>query len=201
MNDYPAQYLDDRIFTFRKDMAICLTPDAEGKHAYFPALLTCLSLLDLLSCLNSGDLNPRGMDHILQFTNRYLPQPQYDDFHVTLLWLMFRHKTIHASQPYGVFDTYSRKGILRAKRRMKVTWAVTEQQAPAALELKPETGDLLPRSPWPVPHTHRYIISLPRFQSDLEDAVQGPSGYLHSLDVEPNALDCFSRCIEEIFPK
>ena len=201
MRAYAKKYLKERIDTFRKDMAICLTSDGNGSHAYFPALLTCLSLIDLVSCLNTGDLDPRGMNHVLTFAKTYMPQPKYDDFNVTLLWLMFRHKTMHSSQPYGVFDTYSRTGILRNQPRMKFTWTVSEKSQAVPILVAEEQGEVTGRSPWPSPYTHRCTISLPLLQDHIEGAVLGKDGYLCCLQRDQKQLDQFARCIETIFPK
>lgn len=198
---FANRYLDDRIQTYNKDMGICLTPDADGKHAYFPALLASLSMLDLFSCLKAGDVEPKGMGHILDFSQAHLSQPDYDQFHITLLWLMFRHKTVHTSQPYGTFDTYARKSILQQSSRMKVTWRLDESQGSPAISLCQKSGVLSQRPPWPCPYTHRLTIYLPQLQYDITQAVDGLRGYRQILRTDTKALDRFARCMEEIFPK
>ncbi|MET0076405.1 MAG: hypothetical protein ABW130_19325 [Candidatus Thiodiazotropha lotti] len=201
MIEFAQKYINDRIQTYTKDMEICLTPNAEGNHAYFPALLASLSFLDLFSCLKTGDLEPRGMQHVLEYSKSHLPKPAYDEFNMTLLWHMYRHKTVHTSQPYGTFDTYARQGVLRQKPRMKVTWQVSEEMNNSALSLQSESGTLQNRAPWPTPHTHRLTVYLPQLQHDLISSVDGPGGYLDELKEGNNALDRFTRCMEEIFPK
>ena len=45
-------FLKDRVGCFRKDVRVCMTADKEKRtHAYFPALITCIGFLDLLSGL------------------------------------------------------------------------------------------------------------------------------------------------------
>ncbi len=39
-----------------KEIAICLTPNPKGEHAYFPALIIGISFADLLSGLHAGKL-------------------------------------------------------------------------------------------------------------------------------------------------
>jgi hypothetical protein len=34
---FAREFFDNRVETFQNDIAICRTPDAEGRHAYFPA--------------------------------------------------------------------------------------------------------------------------------------------------------------------
>jgi hypothetical protein len=53
---FARSFLRDRVKSFRKDIAICLTADQKRHHAYFPALITCIGFLDLLSGLHAGRL-------------------------------------------------------------------------------------------------------------------------------------------------
>jgi hypothetical protein len=47
-------FLRDHVNALRKDLAICMTPNLRGQHAYFPALITCIAFVDLLSGLYAG---------------------------------------------------------------------------------------------------------------------------------------------------
>ena len=42
-------------------MAICLTADKAGHHAYFPALMTSIGFADFLSGLYAGTLDRHGL--------------------------------------------------------------------------------------------------------------------------------------------
>lgn len=59
--EYARLFLRDRIAVFRGDVAICMTPDSSGHHAYFPALITSIAFLDLLSGLYAGNLERHGL--------------------------------------------------------------------------------------------------------------------------------------------
>jgi hypothetical protein len=50
---FARTFLRDRVESFRKDVAICLAADQKRHHAYFPALITCIGFLDLLSGLHA----------------------------------------------------------------------------------------------------------------------------------------------------
>jgi len=61
--EYARWFLRDRVHAFRKDLAVCMTADSKGEHAYFPALITCIAFADFLSGLYVGKLDyPRLPD-------------------------------------------------------------------------------------------------------------------------------------------
>ena len=39
--EFAGKFLGEHVERFDKDIAICLQPDENGSHAYFPALITC----------------------------------------------------------------------------------------------------------------------------------------------------------------
>jgi hypothetical protein len=64
LTQYAARFFRDRVQSFRKDIGICLTANADGHHAYFPALITCIGFLDFLSGLNAGKLEGHGLTEL-----------------------------------------------------------------------------------------------------------------------------------------
>jgi hypothetical protein len=70
LTQYAARFFRDRVQSFRKDVSICLTANADGHHAYFPASITCIGFLDFLSGLNAGKLEATVLLNLeLTFTN------------------------------------------------------------------------------------------------------------------------------------
>ena len=57
---FAERFLDEHLDRFNKDIAICLKADAKKRHAYFPALITCIAFLDFLSGLFAGSLEKRN---------------------------------------------------------------------------------------------------------------------------------------------
>ena len=57
---FAKAFLDEHLDRFNKDIAICLKADAKKRHAYFPALITCIAFLDFLSGLFAGSLEKRN---------------------------------------------------------------------------------------------------------------------------------------------
>ena len=54
---FARKFFANRVETFKKDIAICLTPNEREEHAYFPALIICIAFVDLLSGLHAGALH------------------------------------------------------------------------------------------------------------------------------------------------
>src|SRR4051812_46415777 len=93
---FAARFIDGRLEGFEKDMKICLTPtrlesSKDPTHAYLPALAACCGLLEYLTGLYRGKLAGNGWKQIAEFAGRYLPQPDYNDEALRILFEVFRH--------------------------------------------------------------------------------------------------------------
>jgi hypothetical protein len=102
-------FFQNRVGSFRKDIAICLTANANRDHAYFPALITCIGFADLLSGLYAGKLEGHGLNDLKKYAHKFMNAANYDSLHLEILYLAFRHKLAHLSFPYLVFDTTTKK--------------------------------------------------------------------------------------------
>ena len=58
---FAKAFLREHLERFRKDIGICLTRDKNKAHAYFPALISCISFADLLSGLYAGTLDKQRL--------------------------------------------------------------------------------------------------------------------------------------------
>jgi hypothetical protein len=67
LTTFARAFFRDRIGSFRKDVAICLTANANRSHAYFPALITCIGFLDLLSGLYAGRLEGHSLSELKSY--------------------------------------------------------------------------------------------------------------------------------------
>ena len=63
---FAEEFFKDRVGSFRKDVAVCLKANKKRKHAYFPALITCIGFADLLSGLYAGDIENHKLPELLQ---------------------------------------------------------------------------------------------------------------------------------------
>src|SRR5215470_8547176 len=80
-------FFRDRVGSFRKDLAICLTADANRSHAYFPALITCIGFLDLLSGLYAGRLEGHSLSELKSYAARFMDATKYNPLHLEILYL------------------------------------------------------------------------------------------------------------------
>jgi hypothetical protein len=99
-------FFRDRVGSFCKDVAICLTPrKKKGKpteHAEFPALITCMGFADLLSGLYAGNIEGHDLKELKSYAARFMDAKHYDPHLLDILYLAFRHKIAHLASPYLV---------------------------------------------------------------------------------------------------
>ena len=104
---FAKAFLQEHLERFRKDIKICLTPDENKAHAYFPALMSCISFADLLSGLYAGKLEGQALKELKNYASKFMGA-EYTADRVDVLYQCFRHKVAHLAQPYAVFDTQSK---------------------------------------------------------------------------------------------
>lgn len=199
---FARTFLCDRVASFRKDVAICLTADRKRHHAYFPALITCIGFVDLLSGLYAGRLEGHGLRELKAYTSRFLSVANYSPLNLEVLYLAFRHKLAHLSFPYVVFDITNR-GEYTGKKQRRITWSVHASRRKVPIEVLDFTSQQFLRKtlrPWPVHYNCRAIISVRTFQSDILKSIYGPTGYLRLLETDRAARDRFAKCMKMIFP-
>jgi hypothetical protein len=199
---FAKSFFRDRVGSFRKDVAICLTADANRHHAYFPALITCIGFVDLLSGLHAGKLEGHSLGELKKYAARFMDGANYDSLRLEILYLAFRHKIAHLSVPYVVFDTATRKEFKSQKRR-RITWTVHAGKRAVPIELADlPTPVFLKKTlrPWPVSYDCRVIVSVRKFQIDIIRSIYGPAGYLECLRSNSIAREHFARCMKVLFP-
>jgi len=198
--DFAHQFVTGRISGFKKDINICLTADKNGRHAYFPALMTCLSVLDLLSGLFAGDLRNASLLQIKRYVRTFMDMKKYSKLNLEILHVVFRHKLAHHSHPYYVLDTAADN---RISKRMRVTWAVTAGWRSQPIEIRWQPKRHLKKfsAPWRVNYDHRVYISIPHLRKDIIESACGPNGYLQKLNKSSKTRLNFANCITEFFPQ
>ena len=193
---FGCRFVRNRVDGFRKDIAICRRADRERRHAYFPALITCVGLLELLSGLYIGKLRDVGIEGLIKYVGRFIDKTEYTNLNMRVLYIGFRHKIAHLTYPYGVFDA----SVLSPKSRRLVTWRVYASRRLHALELVQEIGALAKDSPWPTPHTHRMLISIDKLKADIVKSTKGPNGYVAALKTRTDLQSNFAKCMVEFYP-
>jgi hypothetical protein len=103
---FARQFFGNRIETFRKDVAICLTPNERGQHAYFPALIICIAFAELLSSLYAGTIADHRLkrEELKRHAAKFM-KAEYNADRLDILYDFLRHKVAHLAYPYAVFDT------------------------------------------------------------------------------------------------
>src|ERR1700686_5817156 len=152
LTSFARSFFRDRVGSFRADVAICLTADANRHHAYFPGLITCIGFADFLSGLYAGKLEGHSLGELKNYAARFMDVTNYDPLRLEILYLAFRHKIAHLSVPYVVFDTATRKEFKNHKKR-RITWTVHAGKRAIPIELIDHPAPIFLRKtlrPWPL---------------------------------------------------
>lgn len=202
---YARYWLRGMVDSLHRNIGICLTADKNKSHAYFPALMTCISFLDLLSGLYAGNVKDHGLDHLQAYARKFLDGRKYPKDELAILYVGFRHKIAHLYHPYFVFDT---SHIPRDKKLLgtrRITWTVLASSLPLPIELVPDRRISKKdrrrglRPPWDVPYSHRFRISLRRLKTDAAKSIYGPTGYLAYLESSRDGREKFAKCMKTGF--
>jgi hypothetical protein len=189
--EFARQFLAEHVERFSKDIAICLRPDENGSHAYFPALITCIAFAELLSGLHAGNLKSDGLQKLKDYAADFMDSTVYDSDRLRILYEMFRHKVAHLAQPYAVF--------VQDQPKRLITWTVDESGARPTIEIVPETSPqqiLRAVTPWPVYYDHRAYVRIESLASDIRESVPK---YLERLKTDKSACDRFRKCMKLFF--
>jgi hypothetical protein len=191
-------FIRRRVKGFEKDINICLTPNAQGSHAYMPGLMTCFALLDLLSGLYFGKLDRNN--HV-EFTRlfRELMPGRYDEYELKALYVAIRHKLAHFSHPYFVLNTALEPRL--KERPMLLSWTISEEAANPPLQIVKFRRSRLARVqpvPWKTRVDHRIEISI---RSLADDAIALARTYTKKLESAPHLWEKFRDCMSEFYQR
>ncbi len=198
--NFASEFVAGNLRRLRKDIRICRTADRNKSHAYFPALMACISFVDLLSGLYEGNVRDHRKPEFLRFTGRFFPQTYSRDT-LSIFYVAMRHKLAHLSQPYVVTDTSAERGLSPPHKR--VTWTVAVQRGkgkPAIEMISYPVGRTLARTPtpWPMPYDSRIVICLSQL---TKDAAKAAKEYLSALRNDPVLIQNFRKCMNDFFPR
>jgi len=181
-------------------------PFLETRAANFPALMYCVSFLELLSCLYAGSM--RGNDansapcKVKRYAESFMGYTEETVQELALLFAMFRNKVAHATQPQGVFDPPTEwvpKQWRNETEWKRVTWTVSPGLRPVAITLGREDGTV-DAPPWPLKYEYRCTVSLPLLAHQIIASALGENGYLQSLPGDSDARGNFADCMGDLFP-
>jgi len=193
---FAQEFLGRRIWGFKKDVNICLTTSTEGNHAFMPALMTCISFLDLLSGLRVGLVDGHKMDDFLAFMREF--GPRYDEWHLRILYVVIRHKLAHLGHPLFVLNTATEPKRIGGPP-MLLGWKISRDahEPPIAVydlggvwEVKGQPV------PWAIYVTHEIHISI---RTIANDAPLIAEAYFQRLRTDRHLMDNFSKCMHEFY--
>lgn len=196
MASFAKKFLETRLGGYRKDMQICLTPAASlgrtgAKHAYFAGLGASCGFLEYMAALFSGHVNGVGWQQVAAWTERFMPQPDYDRETTRIFFSAFRHSVAHRGIATGIW----------VDRKMtphnRVTWKLLADSRRPACALVAESGTLVTEPPWPCKYTHRMHVHLKGLELDLAGALPG---YASAIATEPKLLANFCSCMRQLYP-
>jgi hypothetical protein len=200
---FAQRFLKSRVETFKKDIAICMSPNAKGEHAYFPALIICISFADLLSGLHAGKLESQGLKDLRQYAGNFM-DPEYtaDPLRLNILYEFLRHKIAHLAYPYAVFDTHTKQRTF-GERRRRVTWRIHDSKQRPVIDVIDFPKKYLNRenTPWRVSYNCLIEVGVDDFAKDIVSSIYTQSGYLQHLCSTRVARERFARCMNEYFPR
>jgi hypothetical protein len=186
LNNFAEQFLAARLETLEKDTKHCLN----GELAPFPAILLCMSSIDLLGALTAGnaaDTAPttkQSKDYMCGFMN-------YTEDQATLLQKLFRHKLVHLAQPKAA----------AAYQGKTITWSYWHDDVRQHLKLikLPNQVTLRITSGLSVTVDHEFSVSISHLVKDVTESVQRPGGYLVRLKTDATLGRHFETAIGQIY--
>lgn len=201
-NNNPAAFAKSfvvaRLAGFEKDIQICLAPIPSktrpgSTHAYFPALAACCGLLEYLTVLYRGRIDPPGWRNVSEWAQRYMSQPDYDEHSIRILVDHFRNSVAHRGIASGVW--IDRKPGPGHGRRL--TWKVCADTLRPSVRVVAEEKQLLNDSPWPCSYTHRVHIHLKSLAVDIR---KGAQRYADDVTKNVTLQNNFFACMRNLYP-
>lgn len=221
---YAEGFLKRRLYTLYYDVQRCMElydirrypehPSLGIGHygfeakVYFPALMYCFSVINLLGNLYAGivtrdENTENSKEYMRTFMRVNLAQNliKYDEKHLNLLYEGYRHQITHLSMPSTIFKY----------NKQLVTWKFDDPDPKNHLRLTGKSGTI------DVPETKvkvekictlqfhdTFVVNIEVFCEDIIQSVLGSGRYLDKIKNENNdpnniALDDFRKTIESIY--
>jgi hypothetical protein len=191
---FARYFLKERLDSLQKDVIHCL----QQPYAPFPAILYCLSTIDLLGALNAGQASkkdPKTNKHVDTTANskQYMRQYMgYTDDQINILVDLFRHKLVHLAQPRPCIS-YNNKVVV---------WEYVHNYTTKHLLLEeaPPNSKIQIKSDWSISVQQIFTIGIMQLKDDIQDSVYRHRGYLDLFERNTSNLqDMFEKAIEEIY--
>lgn len=200
MVEFARRFVTARMKGFTKDIRICLTPVPSetrpgNTHAYFPALMSCLTTLEYMTQLHLGRTVACSDKEIRQYCQKFMPASYNADV-LRVLFEAFRHPIAHRGISSGVWVDEDR----RRPQRRRITWTVTEKTEAPAISIVEHAGIIKRDAPWECSHTHRAVIRIGQLAADIRESALGAQGYCAQLSTNKTIIRNFTTCMKELYP-
>ncbi|MCP3669454.1 MAG: hypothetical protein GY814_03255 [Gammaproteobacteria bacterium] len=196
---FAKRFVLGRLSGFEKDISICLTPTTlkdtkTVTHAYFPALGACCGTIEYLTALYHGNMNNIGWQQVVSWAEVYLPQADYNEDVIRVLFGVFRHPVAHRGISSGIWvDRNQGQGLGR-----RMTWKVLANSKRPPIRIVPENKKLVSDPPWPCQYSHRVHIHLKTLKADIIDSA---NRYIEDLGDSPVLQNSFLSCMRQLYPE
>ncbi len=191
---FAINFIRTRLESMKKDVDHCLS----GKLAPFPAVLYCLSTLDLLGALYSGQAKKRdpvthkSVDTKTNSKKYMIELMNYTEEQATLIIEIFRHKLVHLAQPNPVFSYNGRT----------ISWVYYHANPEKHLLLEdfPPGTAFIVKSDWKITVNQCFNISISQLVQDIVNSVENHGGLLDKLENDSIVVQTHvKKAIEEIY--
>jgi hypothetical protein len=199
---FASFFLNNLVNRLEKDVDHCL----KRPYAPFPTIIYCLATIDLLGALYKGEAagklkgkqkhKPQGRptppfttSNSRKYMKRFMG---YRHKQINLIWLIFRHKLIHLTEPKpAVVDNNKIIGWRYYHKNMYTHLKLTKLKTPTKLLLN---------TPYDIHCNYRFEISVTKLKDDIIDSImRKPNGYKEILLKSKILQLNFRRAINEIY--
>jgi hypothetical protein len=193
---FARNFVVERIDSLQKDVMHCL----QQPFAPFPAILYCISIIDLLGALCAGQVANKDpttgkripIDTTTNSKNYMRNYMGYTEQQSDLIIQIFRHKLVHLAQPRPTFS-YKNK---------VVTWEYVHEHTSRHLLIQdlPSDTKYYIKTDWSIGIDQKFTIGIMQMMLDIRDSILRHGGYLDQLETNTNTvLDNFEKAIEETY--
>jgi hypothetical protein len=185
---FATNFIRIRTDSLKKDVEHCLS----GKIAPFPAILYCVSTIDLLGALYAGQA--KKTDPTTRSSQKYMKEVMnYTDDQATLISEIFRHKLVHLAQPNPVF--------IHNNKTVRWVYHHSESEMHLLLEdIKPPGIEMIVKSDWKI-HVDQYFhLSIYHLMQDIINSVENHGGFLDKFETDSVIIQSnVKKALEQIF--
>lgn len=200
---FANEFLSNKMNVLQKDIDHCLV----SPYAPFPAIIFCLSTIDLLGALYTGEaapklvrrrrpagkkpeiVQPRTTKNSARYMKRFM---RYSPPSIRLLQSIFRHKLVHLAQP---------KPVIEDKTCM-IAWRYYHYNRSRHLQLIKFRNPRLVKGliPYRLHCNYGFKISISQLREDIIASVfAASSSYFNLLRQDKRFQRNFRRAINEIY--